>query len=77
MDETIQTSELHLEQEAAGEAPRPPSPPHRRLLSLDRTGGVSGQRHILLPIDDTEVRVVVVQGFDGKHTPQHMPQHMP
>ena len=60
---------------AAGEHAAPPqqAPPHRRLLSLDRTGGVSGARHVLLPIDDTDVRIgtLGIQGTGREH--RHKP----
>ena len=28
---------------------------HRPLLKVDRTGGMAGARHFLIPVDDTEV----------------------
>jgi hypothetical protein len=28
---------------------------HRPLLKVDRTGGITGARHIVIPVDDTEV----------------------
>jgi hypothetical protein len=28
---------------------------HRPLLNVDRTEGITGARHILLPVDDTKV----------------------
>lgn len=30
---------------------------HRPLLRVDRTGGLIGARHFLLPVDDTEVSI--------------------
>lgn len=33
-----------------------PAPEHRPILSVDRTNSETPQRHILIPVDDTDVR---------------------
>ena len=32
---------------------------HRPLLTVDKTGGVGTRRHVLIPVDDTSVRVLI------------------
>ncbi|KAL6770331.1 hypothetical protein ACKKBG_A34530 [Auxenochlorella protothecoides x Auxenochlorella symbiontica] len=46
-----------------GQAPQPttaPSPQHRPILSVDRTEEAMAQRHILIPVDDTDDSEVAI-----------------
>lgn len=46
--------ELQGTREQAAQAPMPQEA-HRPLLRVDRTEGITAERHFLLPVDDTEV----------------------
>ena len=42
---------------AAATAPPVQRGPHKTLLSVDQTNEAEARRHILLPVDDTDVRI--------------------
>ena len=48
-------SELLSSQPAAGLPTEAPAQQHRPVMSVDRTDDAEASRHILLPVDDTEV----------------------
>ena len=76
MSDTASAEQLAPSEEGAQAAPyQPPQPEdaHRPLLSVDRSGGVAGKRHILIPVDDTSVRVAEVQGGGALHPPPPPP----